>query len=71
MTDTNYVVGEIYEIDAHIKIDFGRGPQPHRFYAKLIGFNSDNEPVFERGKEYICWSDEHATITVVKKELAA
>jgi len=65
-------VGDVYEIDPLFKAIWieGGSPQPAKFYAKLIGFNSDDKPIFERGKDYQCWSEESAIITPLKKEAA-
>lgn len=64
------IVGEVYEIDPYIKICFtGMNTSSQwPYYARLIGFNSINEPVFERDGRYFAMTKKNAKITHLKRE---
>lgn len=61
------IVGEVYEIEPLIVICFNGVAPPKNHFAKLIGFSSQNYPVFERDGRFFSVDPIYAIITPLKK----
>jgi hypothetical protein len=62
---TNLVIGNVYEIDPYIKITVDGITYPHVYYARLVGFSSKNDAVFENDGRYFAVSSNAAKITPI------
>jgi hypothetical protein len=55
-------VGQVYEITPYIQISWNGAPPIGTYYAKCIGFNSKDEPVFENNGNYFVAKEDTAKI---------
>lgn len=60
-------IGQVYEITPLISISWNGFIPPESYYAKCIGFNSKDQPVFERDGGYFASTCEYETIKELKQ----
>lgn len=65
-----FIVGEVYEIDPYIKISWNGLPPKPPCFARLLGFSSRGNPVFESDGKFFEVEGGTAKITEIKKEAA-
>jgi len=63
---TDLIVGNVYEIDPIFKFSYLGRTSGDRFFARLIGFSSDDQPVFENNGKFIEVSMNSASIKELK-----
>ncbi len=68
LPDTNYIVGEVYEIDPLYKFEFHGMTSGTKRYGRLIGFDSERNFIFQVGHDIQAWNEKCARITQIVKE---
>lgn len=67
MTDTQLIIGDVYEFAPMYSITFNGVPFNQPYYAKIIGFNSNGNPVVEYQKGYHAVNPAETTIKPLAK----